>query len=126
MKVVTHVATLLALALVWWLMPSILIAGFDANLVWIKWVWGWIYPYLPLEASIPLQSVDQIYGSLVMLVQNVTKLLPEVTARQIEAATRAALGEGWILVAEVSLCLRAIWIVRWRLRHRATPLVAFP
>ncbi|HVU79988.1 MAG TPA: hypothetical protein VHD37_01340 [Candidatus Paceibacterota bacterium] len=125
MKAVTHVAALFWLALLWWMLPGILLWGFDTNLVWIGWVWGHIYPLLPPEASLPLQSVDKIYGSLVMIVENMTKLLPTVTGKQVEAATRAALGEGWVLVVEVSFALRIAWMLRRYFRRSEMPRTVF-
>jgi hypothetical protein len=49
-----------------------------------------------------------------MLVQSMAQILPELTARRVEAATRAVLGEGWILVVQIALPLRIYWMRRWR------------
>lgn len=113
-KAAALVVALVVIGVTWFVAPEVLIAGFDANLVWIGELWGFIYPHLPLEASVPLDAVEKAHAAIVTVVQTVAKLLPEETAPRVEAATRAALGEGWILLAQIALPLRIYWIMRWR------------
>lgn len=112
-KAAALAVALSVLGALWFLAPEVILAGFDLNLVWIAEVWGRIYPLLPSEVSISLDVVERAYASLVTVVQTVTQLLPEVTARQVEAATRAVLGEGWILVVEIALPFRLYWMWLW-------------
>lgn len=113
-KAAALAVSLIVLGAMWFFAPQVILAGFDVNLVWIGELWGFVYPYLPDEAAVPLGAVEQAYNATVMLVQSMAQLLPVTTGQQVEAATRAALGEGWILVAEIALPFRLYWILRWR------------
>lgn len=123
-KWVTLLVSLIFIIGIWLKVPSVLISVFNWNTVWVAALWGWLEPHLPSEATIPIDAVQNVYAAMVMLIQNVTKLLPDLTAQQVEVATRGFLGEGWIVVVEIAIILRIAWLIlRWsrKLGHKQKP-----
>ncbi len=109
-KWLAFVLAVVAVLAVWWFAPAVLTMGFNLNLLWVNAIWGVTYGYLPQEVVLPLEGVQAVYGGLVMAIQAFAKMLPSTAALQTEAAARAILGEGWLLLVEVSIFFRAIWV----------------
>ena len=105
--------SLMVLGTLWFLVPALILWGFDLNLLWIDASWSWVSQLLPYEISIPADAIGRAHSAIAMLVQGMAAILPELTAWRVEAATRAALGEGWILVVQLALPLRIYWMRKW-------------
>ena len=118
-KWTTLLVALLTIIMLWYLLPSTLIAVFDWNTVWIGAIWEWAEPRLPDEAAIPIAAVQDIYSSLVSMIGTLTSLLSDPSSTRAEAAARAALGEGWIVVVQIAIIFRlALLGLYWLIRRR--------
>ncbi len=114
----------LVIGVVWVFLPHLLITVFDFNTVWLGAIWSWIEPVLPSEASVPINAVQTIYASLIATIHGISSLLSDHMAAQVEAAARGFLGEGWIVVVQLAIVLRVLWLLLVALfRRREYPEV---